>query len=470
MLTELDILTITETIDKAEISFSHLRDELIDHVCCEIECQMEDGANFQQAFSNIKTKIGIRELQIVQENTLLLIDKQYRIMKRLMKISGVLSLLFLMTGTIFRIFRYPASNILIGMGFLLLCFLFLPIAMSIMRKENKSNTKLFLFLSGYVGIIGFSLGTYFRLMHWPGTPILLSIGLLTLSFLFMPMLWVTLKRNLASTLEKTAVLIGIVAGRLFFVALLCKMMHWPGATILYLVSVTFLMFVFLPLYTYTQFKLSTYVNEKFIYIIYAFTWVILLSLLLNLNVQYNAFKVFEADAAAKISITEHYKSKSTENPVNADTLAINETKTVKLKVNEIDRIIENTKKDFITAANGDLPYDNNDITTIIQILANYHNYDRFQSILFDNSSPALVIAQKIKEVREYFLQHSQSKDQSAIVSVLLSTSIPENAAAKGLSWEKYQFMNKYPLAQYQILLGLQERLRIAEVEMMNGLK
>lgn len=177
MLTELNILTITETIDKAEISFSHLRDELIDHVCCEIECQMENGTNFQEAFSTIKSKIGIRELQIVQENTLLLIDKQYRIMKKLMKISGVLSLIFLITGTIFRIFHYPASNILVGLGFLLLCFLFLPMAMSIMRKENKSNTKLFLFLSGYVGIIGFSLGTYFRArysnpsVHWSSNTI-----------------------------------------------------------------------------------------------------------------------------------------------------------------------------------------------------------------------------------------------------------------------------------------------------------
>lgn len=230
------------------------------------------------------------------------------------------------------------------------------------------------------------------------------------------------------------------------------------------------MFIFLPLYTYTQFKHSTYVHEKFIYIIYAFTWVILLSLLLNLNVQYNTFEVFEADAAAKITIADHYKNKSIGSPAISDSLAIAQMKTIRLKVNEIDGIIENTKKDLVTTANTELPYDKMDIAVITRTLVNYHNYDRFQSILFDNNGPALVISQKIKEVREYFLQHTKSKDQSAIVSVLLSTSVPENIATKGISWEKYQFMNKYPLAQYQILLGLQEKLRIAEVEMLNGLK
>lgn len=215
---------------------------------------------------------------------------------------------------------------------------------------------------------------------------------------------------------------------------------------------------------------STYVHEKFIYIIYTFTWVILLSLLLQLNVQYNTFKVFEADAATKLSTIKHYKSKGIGNPGIADSLAIAQMKTIKLKVNEIDRIIENTKKDFITTANPELPYDNIDLTTAIQTLANYHNYDRFHSILFDNSNPAFAIAEKIKGVREYFLQHTQSKDQSAIISVLLSTSVPENIATKGISWEKYLFLNKSPLAQYQILLGLQEKLRIAEVEMINGLK
>ena len=82
---------LKEEISKSGITYSHLLDDLIDHVCCDVEQEMLQGLPFDKAFERVKRKIGSGGLQRIQENTMLLIDKNYRIMKTLMKISGVIA-------------------------------------------------------------------------------------------------------------------------------------------------------------------------------------------------------------------------------------------------------------------------------------------------------------------------------------------------------------------------------------------
>jgi hypothetical protein len=468
MLTKLELLNITETIDKAGISFSHLRNELIDHVCCEIEYQLDRGIDFHNAFENIKSKIGIRELQKVQENTLLLIDKKYRIMKRVMKVSGVLSLIFLIGGNLGRLGHISGSNILMGLGFLLLCFVFLPCAISLMRKENKSKDTISLYLFAYLGFIGFSLGIYFKLMHWPGASILLSLGLLILPLVFLPLLWFSLKKSMISKIEKTSVLIGIIGGAIFLLGLLCKLQHWPGATILFIISVMALTFVFLPVYTYYKFHSQTYVNERYIYIIFSFTWFIFLTILVQLNIGFDVMKVFENDATARFSSIQFNQLQIQKNSLkNKYFLSPLQIIFVKKKIGITDSIIENTKKELIAITNPEDAYDKKDITKAIQCLRDNDSYKECNSILFDGNNPAHQIALNIKAIREYFLLNSISHDRSVLVTVLLDTSL--NNDLNGTLWEDYFFKNKSPLAQYYALLYLQERLSIAEKEMTNNL-
>ena len=62
-LTSANIEIIIAEVSKANISFSHLRDELIDHICCEVENEMQDGLSFENAFEKVKKIIGNKGLK-----------------------------------------------------------------------------------------------------------------------------------------------------------------------------------------------------------------------------------------------------------------------------------------------------------------------------------------------------------------------------------------------------------------------
>ena len=66
-----NIERITRDVRKQEIVFSHLLDELIDHICCDVENEMQNGLTFLEAYSKVKQKIGSRRLKEIQEETLL---------------------------------------------------------------------------------------------------------------------------------------------------------------------------------------------------------------------------------------------------------------------------------------------------------------------------------------------------------------------------------------------------------------
>ncbi|HRW62659.1 MAG TPA: hypothetical protein P5132_04190, partial [Bacteroidales bacterium] len=79
---------VERDVQNEGITFSHLEYDLLDHVCCDIEDRMSGGLSFDDAYNSVKSDIGIQGLRRVQEETLLLINKKYRMMKKSMKTLG----------------------------------------------------------------------------------------------------------------------------------------------------------------------------------------------------------------------------------------------------------------------------------------------------------------------------------------------------------------------------------------------
>lgn len=49
---------ISNDVRKQEITFSHLLEELIDHICCDVENEMQNGFSFSEAYRRVR-KNGI---------------------------------------------------------------------------------------------------------------------------------------------------------------------------------------------------------------------------------------------------------------------------------------------------------------------------------------------------------------------------------------------------------------------------
>lgn len=465
MLTELNILTITETIDKAEISFSHLRDELIDHVCCEIECQMENGTNFQEAFSNIKSKIGIRDLQIVQENTLLLIDKQYRIMKKTMKIFGVIAPILMALGGLFKIMHWPLAGPLVTLGFFLSTFLFLPSAVYVSYTEISNRTRLFAHISGFFAAFLFSLGVLFKIMHWPGAKIALVGAGLVAIILFAPALFINQVRHSTNRTKKIALIIAFIGAIVYFAGFLSKLNNWHVGPLLSIVGVTLLIAIAFPFFAMAHFKEREYVSNSFIFVCFALMWIVLPTMLLSLK---NARDPMELHQRSGIS-TGIYSNflenqnvriynKLTETSSTADSINIKNMRTqseqliaylhsVKAKI--INQTL-GTSYDYVTIKH----FNVNDMTT-------QGNYKVCYAILI-NEGEALRIKDKLNQFREFIFKSNLDSSAKAIISDILTTSAPTNVPDFVNTWEKYYLLGSNSIITSNNISAIAENTLNAE--------
>jgi hypothetical protein len=68
-----------------------------------VEYEMQHGLSFSEAYGRIKKKLGPRRLKEIQEETLYAVDTKYRIMKNIMKISGIAGTIMFGFATLFKL-------------------------------------------------------------------------------------------------------------------------------------------------------------------------------------------------------------------------------------------------------------------------------------------------------------------------------------------------------------------------------
>jgi len=276
---------ISQDVRSQEISFSHLLDDLIDHVCCDVEYEMNRGFDFNEAYLRVKQKMGKRRLKEIQEETLYAVDSKYRKMKNIMKISGVAGTVLFGIATLLKIQHWPGSGAGLTLGGLILTFVFLPSALVVLWKETQNKKRIFLSITGFIAGACFVTGTLFKLQHWPGAGYILILTVAIGIFFFTPaVLALVIKNNDLKPLRP--VLILAVVGFIFYVTgILFKIQHWPASTFLMVLGVLLLGFIVLPWYTWIKWKEESSIRPKFIYIIVAALMLAVPGALVNLNLQ-----------------------------------------------------------------------------------------------------------------------------------------------------------------------------------------
>jgi hypothetical protein len=175
-LNEEHITAISNLVHEHEITYSHLADDLIDHICCDIETLMLQGMNYPQASKEIFEKIGLNGLKEIQEATIFYVKFNLLIMKKLMNVLAYSGLSIFICGLLFKFNHWPGGSFLVLISFLLLFLGYLPTALLSIKKENK--TKLFSrqhlpYLVGFVTIIETGTSLLFTIFHWPGAQLLI---------------------------------------------------------------------------------------------------------------------------------------------------------------------------------------------------------------------------------------------------------------------------------------------------------
>ena len=287
---ELSVRNIDQIINdirRQEITFPHLADELIDHICCDVEDEMKSGLSFHDAYLAVKERIGHRRLKEIQEETLYAVDTKYRQMKSTMKISAIAGTVLLGFAALFKIMHWPVAGIMLILGAFTLAFVFMPSALTVLWKETHSSKRLFLYISAFVTAMLFIIGVVSKIQHWPLAALILMIASLSGIFAFIPALLAAKLKDQENRSKKIVYILG-AAGLIFYtLALLCKIQHWPGASLLMVCGVVIIFLVVFPWYTWITWKDDKNVSAKFIVMVAGSLALVLPGVLINLTLQRN---------------------------------------------------------------------------------------------------------------------------------------------------------------------------------------
>lgn len=274
---------ISRDISRQEITFSHLLDDLIDHICCDVEYEMQAGLDFLAAYGKVKQKMGSRRLKEIQEETLYAVDLKYRHMKNTMKISGIAGTVLLGFGALFKIQHWPLAGTMTTLGAVTLALVFMPSALGVLWKETHSRKKLFLYISAFLAGMCFILGTLFKVQHWPGAGVILLLAAFFGLLFFIPALLVQKLQDQENKTKRPVYVLAAAGAICFAAGMVFKIQHWPLSGTLMVLGLLILCLITYPWYTWISWKEESHITPKFLYITIGLLLILLPGALINMN-------------------------------------------------------------------------------------------------------------------------------------------------------------------------------------------
>ncbi|MGC1391518.1 MAG: hypothetical protein WA816_10815 [Bacteroidales bacterium] len=344
---------ISSDIRRQEITFSHLLEDLIDHVCCDVDYEMQSGFDFAEAYNRVKQKMGSRRLKEIQEETLYSVDTKYRYMKNTMKISGVAGTVLFGFAALFKIQHWPGAGYMMSLGALILAFIFLPSTLNVLWKETHNKKRLFLFISAFCAGMLLIFGILFKIQHWPYAGAILTLAALSGILFFIPALVQSRLSDQENKAKRQAYLLGAAGIALFVAGLLFKMQHWPLATIFIIIGIILLCYIAFPIYTWSTWKEESHISPKFIFLVIAFLLIIVPGAMLTLSLQHSYQEFYYPNNDQQNALCDYlFRKNSSLISRYKDSSNYHEMEQLHSKTTEILTIISNIQKKMVQESEG----------------------------------------------------------------------------------------------------------------------
>jgi hypothetical protein len=170
-ITDEQVAYILNDIRRNGIEMEDLQLNLLDHICCKVEQEFKENDDFERFYKQVVKQMCNSHLSEIEEETINLLKfKNYHVMKKAMMISGGVSTVLFMFGCFFKLMHWPGASILLVLGIVLMSLVFLPLAVLLMGKEPSNTTQDRIVLStGTITGILYAMAVLFTIMHWPGS-------------------------------------------------------------------------------------------------------------------------------------------------------------------------------------------------------------------------------------------------------------------------------------------------------------
>lgn len=178
------------------IILEDLQENLLDHICCIVENEMNTEDDFFKFYEHILPRFFTDELREIQDETdKLLTFKNYYAMKNTLIKSGLVSVVLTLLGLLFKIMHWPGASIMFVLGVGIFGLLFIPLLIVLKFKDEVETIDKWVLSIGLgLGMIA-SVGVLFKVMHWPGASLLIFSSLIAFVLLFVPTYFITKYRR-----------------------------------------------------------------------------------------------------------------------------------------------------------------------------------------------------------------------------------------------------------------------------------
>jgi hypothetical protein len=156
-----------------------------------------------------------------------------------------------------------------------------------------------IYILGLIAVFLLALGTLFKLNHYPGAAHLLFLGIVLLELVFLPLALINNYRAEGNSQNKMLYIVTWITAFVIFTSMVFKILHWPYAGILLIVSLPFPYVVFLPVYLITTSKIKNFNIYNTVLILLMLAIFSVFSALLALNVTRERI-------AESLTLSKHY--------------------------------------------------------------------------------------------------------------------------------------------------------------------
>jgi len=172
---------------KSGLTYDKLQDDVLDHVCCMLEEELESGEDFESSYDKILDFIGNKTLGNLQHQTLILLDKKFQRMKNFTYVFGLTTAIIAIIGALFKKMHWPGASILLTVGIGLVLLVFLPLYFIINYREQTEKKNPVYGIVGYLTLAMLLCAALFKIQHWPGANVLIDTSIVLLVIGFIPL-------------------------------------------------------------------------------------------------------------------------------------------------------------------------------------------------------------------------------------------------------------------------------------------
>lgn len=325
--------------------------------------------------------------------------------------------------------------------------------------------KKIIFITGLVSVNIMLLGALLKAFHLSGAAITLAFSILLFCLGFLPLALISSYNSQKERMYKWLYIVTFIVFTFDLVGALFKIVHWPYASLFLLIGVPLPFVLFLPVYLYQTYKFKDKSVLNHLGIMFGLTFLAVFSVFLALNVSANVLESFAMNSVNNENSAKHYQCVN-ENSSNKDAIKQKSDELCSYIDNlKYEILIATDNNQF---ANNKLENYNpintiNRTSTYLPIFsANNNNQSKIDILM-------RMVGEYRAMISQSKMVNPELKQLSNELFDVNDKSIQRNSEVLTLNWQDREFPGANLIIVLDVLSKVQSNVRFVEAEYLSGL-